>query len=64
MAGRSDFNNALPRTVKRVLDFNYGLDPHHKAVVRKMFLEAHAVHKAYKNKKRQLENRDSDSGEE
>lgn len=64
MANRSDFQNALPRTVKRVLDLNYGLDPHHKAVVRKMFVEAHATHRAYKNKKRQLENRDSDSIEE
>ena len=60
MANRSDFESSLPRIVKRVLDLNI-MDKHHKAVVRKMFVEAHATHRAYKNKKRQVENRDSDS---
>lgn len=45
MANRSDFNSKLPRSLKRMLTLGSKGDVHHAAVVRKLFLEAHADHK-------------------
>lgn len=45
MANRSDFNSKLPRVLKRTINLAYRGDPHQRAVVRKLFVEAHAQHK-------------------
>jgi hypothetical protein len=64
MAGRSDFFGKLPRVIKRLVTMGKA----HGHVtndgeVRKLFVAAHKIHKDYKNKKRSLEIRDSDSAE-
>ena len=51
MAGRSDFQSALPRTIKKLISLSPVLaDPHRAGEVRRLFLKAHAWHKQYKNK--------------
>ena len=52
MANRSDFYSAkVPRTIKRMLALNYP-DAHERGMVRRMFIEAHKAHVAYKAKRK------------
>jgi hypothetical protein len=56
MANRSDFYNAkLPRYLKRALSASskYIGDVHQQAEVRKLFINAHESHVAFKLKRRQ-----------
>lgn len=51
MANRSDFNSAFPRALKRMWMLGKFNDAQHAADVKRLFIEAHKVHKAAKNKK-------------
>lgn len=56
MAGRSDFNtSAFPRSIKRMLSLSPTSNVHQQGVERRMFIEAHRVHKAFKNKRQQFD---------
>lgn len=65
MANRSDFYRAkVPRSIKKMLALNH-CDPHERAVMRKLFQEAHASHVAFKLKVRSGKaGAASDDGEE
>ena len=45
MANRSDFQSALPRTIKRLINLAPDADAHQRGVWRRLFMEAHAHHK-------------------
>jgi len=53
MANRSDFDSAtLPRYLKRIMALRTFKDNHERGEWKRAFIEAHAIHKAAKNKKR------------
>ena len=56
MANRSDFISVLPRKFKRMLALQTSLDEHQRGVQKRLWIEAHAHHKAMRN--RALSNRD------
>lgn len=67
MANRSDFYKAkLPRVFKRALIMGEvcGADAHKAGEIRKMFVEAHKAHLAFKNRRSDQHYRDADSVEE
>jgi len=52
VANRSDFFRAkVPRHIKKMLALNH-CDPHERAVMRKLFQDAHANHVAFRLKVR------------
>ena len=52
MANRSDFNSVLPRRYKRLIALSPDAhDPRRARELRKLFMNAHDVHKKYKNKR-------------
>jgi hypothetical protein len=59
MANRSDFGSVLPRKYKRMLALQTELDAHQRGVQRRLWIEAHAHHKAVRG--RALANRDLSS---
>jgi len=53
MAARSDFDSAtLPRYLKKIMGLTDFKDNHERGAWKRAFIEAHAIHKAAKNKKR------------
>jgi hypothetical protein len=57
MANRSDFDSAtLPRYLKRMMGMKDFKDSHERGAWKRAFIEAHAIHKAAKNKKRMTDN--------
>jgi len=65
MANRSDFFNAkLPRQYKRMLamEETYGWikDEHERGSLKRIMIEAHANHVAFKLKRNAVETRDTD----
>jgi hypothetical protein len=53
MANRSDFDRAtLPRYLKKIMGLTDFKDNHERGEWKRAFIEAHAIHKAAKNKKR------------
>lgn len=50
MANRSDFNSVLPRQIKKWLSLI--TDPHERAEWRKLWISAHAAHKAAVQRRR------------
>ena len=53
MANRSDFDSAtLPKYLKRIMGLRTFKDNHERGEWKRAFIEAHAIHKAVKNKKR------------
>lgn len=63
MANRSDFHKAkLPRVLKRALIMGEvrGADAHQARALRKMFVEAHANHVAFKNRRSDQHYRDAE----
>ena len=66
MANRSDFNKAkLPRVLKRALTMGEvrGADSHRAGELRKMFVQAHANHLAFKNRRNDQHYRDAEEVE-
>jgi len=66
MANRSDFHKAkLPRVLKRALIMGEvkGANPHHAGEVRRMFVEAHKNHLAFKNRRNDQHYRDAEEVE-
>ena len=51
MANRGDFNTVFPRSMKRLLSSTFIMDEHERGELRRMFIEAHNTHKAYKNRR-------------
>lgn len=69
MAGRSDFNSALPRCFKRMITMGVAtghiVDAHHAGDVKALFVAAHKIDKNAKNKARtKIKNVDSADSEE
>ena len=66
MANRSDFHKAkLPRVLKRALTMGEvrGADPHRAGELRRMFVQAHATHLAFKNRRGDQHFRDAEDVE-
>lgn len=63
MANRSDFfSSKLPRSLKKLISLGQMAGVHNKASAseaRKLFIEAHASHVAFRMKRNTVENRDS-----
>ena len=63
MANRSDFFSAkIPRSLKKLLSLGQIAGIHNKASAseaRKLFIDAHASHVAFRMKRNTVENRDS-----
>jgi hypothetical protein len=51
MANRSDYNSALPRSIKRMLSLQSSGDPHQDGVVRRAFIEAHDTARKVRSKR-------------
>jgi hypothetical protein len=52
MANRSDFDSAtLPRYLKRIMALTHFDNEHNRGDWKRMFIEAHKIHKASKNKR-------------
>jgi len=52
MANRSDRMSILPRHIKRMLALcKDDLNPHRAGELRRLFIDAHAIEKQFKNKK-------------
>ena len=63
MANRSDFHKAkLPRVLKRALTMGEvrGADSHRAGDLRRLFVEAHKNHLAFKNRRADQNYRDTD----
>jgi hypothetical protein len=60
MANRCDFNSVFPRQMKRIWTMTNFKDAHEAGSFKRDMIAAHAVYKAYKNKKQKMENSDSD----
>lgn len=56
MANRSDFYSAyLPRYLKRIMTLTNFENEHERGAWKRAFIEAHNIHRAYKNKRQRME---------
>jgi hypothetical protein len=55
MANRCDFNSVFPRQLKRIWTMTKFENAHDAGAWKRDFIAAHAIHKAYKNKKQRME---------
>lgn len=64
MANRGDMNSKFPRNLKRKLAMGeargYIASPTETSFTRKLMIDAHASYVAYKHKRSELNNRDTD----